>query len=275
MAPASEPLTTSILAIMYFGDVVFAVSGALTAAQPDELVEAVRFDDRSSVAALLNAGADPDARDPDGATALSWAVVRGNVGTATLLLEAGADPEPTNELGIGPLGLAVENGSAGMVRLLLEHGASPGPPRQSGETPLMTAASRDFDPPQLPEEILEGIYLVELTGSLFFGNSGSMQRKLEGLTEATAVVIDMKDVPYIDQSGAYAFADLMERLVEHETEIYIAGLQPKPAELMHRLEFIPGLCPDERIFESIKGAVRQASVDAHDAATNNGSGLRA
>jgi len=33
MAPASETLTTSILAIMYFGDVVFAVSGALTAAR--------------------------------------------------------------------------------------------------------------------------------------------------------------------------------------------------------------------------------------------------
>jgi uncharacterized membrane protein YeiH len=33
MSPASEPLTTSILVIMYFGDVVFAVSGALTAAR--------------------------------------------------------------------------------------------------------------------------------------------------------------------------------------------------------------------------------------------------
>ena len=33
MAPPIEPLGTSILAIMYFGDVVFAVSGALTAAR--------------------------------------------------------------------------------------------------------------------------------------------------------------------------------------------------------------------------------------------------
>ena len=33
MVPASEPLSTSILAIMYFGDVVFAISGALTAAR--------------------------------------------------------------------------------------------------------------------------------------------------------------------------------------------------------------------------------------------------
>lgn len=31
MQPASEPLTASILAITYFGDVVFAISGALTA----------------------------------------------------------------------------------------------------------------------------------------------------------------------------------------------------------------------------------------------------
>jgi uncharacterized membrane protein YeiH len=33
MAVPVEPLSTSILAIMYFGDVVFAVSGALTAAR--------------------------------------------------------------------------------------------------------------------------------------------------------------------------------------------------------------------------------------------------
>jgi uncharacterized membrane protein YeiH len=33
MPPAIEPLSSSILAIMYFGDVVFAVSGALTAAR--------------------------------------------------------------------------------------------------------------------------------------------------------------------------------------------------------------------------------------------------
>jgi hypothetical protein len=33
MVSLVEPLSTSILAIMYFGDVVFTVSGALTAAR--------------------------------------------------------------------------------------------------------------------------------------------------------------------------------------------------------------------------------------------------
>ncbi|CAB5124466.1 hypothetical protein D3OALGA1CA_2794 [Olavius algarvensis associated proteobacterium Delta 3] len=33
MAPSSDPLSASILAFMYFGDVVFAISGALTAAR--------------------------------------------------------------------------------------------------------------------------------------------------------------------------------------------------------------------------------------------------
>ncbi len=132
----------------------------------------------------------------------------------------------------------------------------------AAQTPLMEVASRDFDPPPAAPEVLEGVYLVELNGSLFFGNAGPMQRKLEGLTEAKAVVIDMNDVPYIDQSGAYALADLIEDLVHHDTAVYIARLQPEPAELMHRLGFIPGLCPEEHVFEQIALAVDQASADA-------------
>ncbi len=120
--------------------VVSLLSGTLAATQPEELLDAVRFDDHATVAALLEAGTDADPREPDGATALSWAVVRGNLSIAKLLLQAGADPSLSNELGVGPLALATQNGSAGMVKLLLENGAEPDPQRESGETPLMTAA---------------------------------------------------------------------------------------------------------------------------------------
>ena len=89
-----------------------------------------------------------------------------------------------------------------------------------------------------------------------------MQRRLESLTEAKAAVIDMQAVPYIDQSGAYALAELIEQLVEHETAVYIARLQPEPADLLHRLGFIPGLCREEHVFSDIGHAVRRASADA-------------
>ncbi|MDX1978702.1 MAG: ankyrin repeat domain-containing protein [Bryobacteraceae bacterium] len=104
------------------------------------LIDAARNDDVSAVKALLAQGADGNAREEDGTTALAWAAMRGNVAMAELLLNAGADPNLTNELGIGPLSLAITNGSAAMAKLLLDKGASPNVARENGETPLMTAA---------------------------------------------------------------------------------------------------------------------------------------
>ena len=114
--------------------------GILTAGLAEALIDAVRLDDRAAVASLLTQGADVNAREADGATALAWAAMRSNTGIAELLLDAGANPDLTNALGAGPLSLAIQNGSAAMVHLLLENGADPNVPRENGETPLMTAA---------------------------------------------------------------------------------------------------------------------------------------
>lgn len=106
----------------------------------DALIDSARNDDPAAVAALLSKGADVNAREGDGSTALAWAVARSNVVIAELLLKAGANPDLTNELGFGPLSLAITNGSAAIVRMLLEKGANPNVARENGETPLMTAA---------------------------------------------------------------------------------------------------------------------------------------
>lgn len=115
-------------------------STAFARADAQALLDAVRGDDQTAVAALLKQGADANAREEDGATALAWAVTRANAGMAGLLLESGADPNLTNELGIGPLALAITNGPADLVKLLLDHRANPNVARENGETPLMTAA---------------------------------------------------------------------------------------------------------------------------------------
>lgn len=112
----------------------------LAAGSGEALIDAARLDDRAAVASLVTQGADVNAREADGATALAWASMRSNTGVAKLLLDAGANPDLTNALGAGPLSLAIQNGSAAMVRLLLEKGADPNVSRENGETPLMTAA---------------------------------------------------------------------------------------------------------------------------------------
>ena len=104
------------------------------------LIEAARAGDAESVRALLDGGADVNARQGDGATALHWAAHRNSLAATRLLLDAGADPNAANDLDATPLWLAAENGSAPMTELLLDAGADPNLTLVMGETPLMIAA---------------------------------------------------------------------------------------------------------------------------------------
>ncbi len=107
---------------------------------PIQLIEAAKNQDRDVVAALLSRGADVNATQADGASALHWAAYRDDLETANLLLRAGAAVGATNDLGASPLWLACNNASAAMVERLLTAKANPNAALPSGETILMTAA---------------------------------------------------------------------------------------------------------------------------------------
>lgn len=106
----------------------------------NELVSAVRGGELAEVERLLDGGADVDAAEADGATALHWAVHGADREAARRLLEAGADASHANSIGATPLFLASINGDAAMIELLLEHGADPNETFRNGETALMFAA---------------------------------------------------------------------------------------------------------------------------------------
>lgn len=104
------------------------------------LIAAVKATDIDATRRLLRQGADVNAAQPDGATALHWAAHRNHLDLADLLLRAGANASAVNQLGATPLWLAAVNGSAPMIERLLTAGAKPNVAIESGETPLMTAA---------------------------------------------------------------------------------------------------------------------------------------
>lgn len=70
------------------------------------LIEAARKKIPPLVRALIAKGADPNAADHDGGTALHWAVAGGSFEVVRLLLEAGADPVRADKDGMTPLALA-------------------------------------------------------------------------------------------------------------------------------------------------------------------------
>ncbi|MET9347196.1 ankyrin repeat domain-containing protein [Streptomyces termitum] len=141
------------------------------------LWEAVGDRDEDAVVRALRAGADPDARDDDGESALYRAAVADAPGVVRLLLAAGADPgrpsgpddgdlplcgaacggdtetvrallaagapaDQEEEFGFTALAWAVRLGHTETVRALLEHGADPDRPGPDGLAPLVAAARR-------------------------------------------------------------------------------------------------------------------------------------
>ena len=119
---------------------VLALASLGAAASDSRLVQAAKDQDHASVRALLTAGADVNAVQPDGTTALHWAAHWDDLDTADLLIRRDANVNAINELGATPLWVSCVHGGAPVIERLLQAGADVNAALPSGETPLMTAA---------------------------------------------------------------------------------------------------------------------------------------
>jgi ankyrin repeat protein len=119
---------------------VFALAGTAQAADKAALADAAEHRNPALVRELLAKGADVNAAQVDGMTALHWAVYNDDAETAQLLVGSRANVNATNRYGVPPLLTACTNGNATLVRLLLDGGADANASLPGGETALMTAA---------------------------------------------------------------------------------------------------------------------------------------
>ena len=107
---------------------VLLIAATPVSARDLRLIEAAKGRDVQAVQALLKQGADVNAPQGDGGTALHWAVHRDDLATADVLIRAHANVNAANDLGTTPLFLACENGNGAMVEKLLAAGANPNTP---------------------------------------------------------------------------------------------------------------------------------------------------
>lgn len=123
-----------LLATLAAGVPVFGAAGSAS------VVNAAKEGNFAAVKALVAQKADVNVAEPDGMTALHWAVRADDLPTVQLLLRAGANVNASSRYGMTPLLFAAENGDPKIVAALLKAGANPNSALKEGQTPLMTAA---------------------------------------------------------------------------------------------------------------------------------------
>ena len=121
---------------------VLVLASGLTAAPPDAPVaEAAMRRDIAGVRTLLRGGADVNAAQGDGMTALHWTALNADLDTMNVLLLAGAATDASTRVGAyTPLHLASARGHAAIVARLITAGARVAAFTTTGVQPLHLAA---------------------------------------------------------------------------------------------------------------------------------------
>lgn len=173
------------------------LAGDLPSAPQDaravRMMDALRTARRTEFERLLRAFPDASrSRGAGGSTPLMFAALYGDVRAVRLLLDSGADANARNDAGATALLWAVDD--VGKTRLLLSRGANPNSRSEDGETPLTLAAGR-FGAVEVVRALLDGG--ATLKGQPAFGRAAAagdeavMRLLLERGGERTATLRDV------------------------------------------------------------------------------------
>jgi uncharacterized protein len=110
-----------------------------------DVADALMRGDLAGAAQLIGNGADVNATQTDGSTALHWAIYRDDAALTARLIEAGADVSAVTREGITPLFMASLYGDEAVIQTLIDAGADVTVRGPNGETMLMLA-SRNGNP---------------------------------------------------------------------------------------------------------------------------------
>ena len=108
----------------------------------------------------------------------------------------------------------------------------------------------------LTGDMLQNIYIQRLDGPVFFGSVTRFNEVMHQIPEsAHTVIIRMKLVSFMDQSGAYAMETAIKDLQARGVKVLMTIIQPQPMYMLTKLNIIPGLVPQENTFETFEACV--------------------
>lgn len=112
----------------------------------------------------------------------------------------------------------------------------------------------------MPQDLQHKIYIERLNGPIFFGSVHGFQRVMHDIPqEARIVIIRMKRVNFMDQSGVYAMESAIKDLQERGVTVLMTIIQPQPLYMLEHHRIIPALVPKENTFETFEDCMKYLS----------------
>ena len=165
-----------------------------------QLHKAAAAGDTAAIRALLAGGADIEARDASGATALLVATHANKVEAARALIEAGANVNAKDDIQDSPYLYAGARGHLDILKLTLAHGADLQSINRYGGTSLIPASERGLVEP-VDTLIKAGVAIdhvnrlgwTALLEAIILGDGGKRHQQIVGLLIAAGANVNLAD----------------------------------------------------------------------------------
>ncbi|MDD6185531.1 MAG: SulP family inorganic anion transporter [Bacteroidales bacterium] len=105
----------------------------------------------------------------------------------------------------------------------------------------------------MPDTVKHKIYIQRLNGPIFFGTITKFQQVMNDVPEdAKIVIIRMRLVSFMDQSGLYAMETAIKELQDRGVLVLMTIIQPQPMYMLKTMKVIPELVPEQHTFETFE-----------------------
>lgn len=104
----------------------------------------------------------------------------------------------------------------------------------------------------IPESLAGKVQIQQLDGPIFFGSLTKFQEMMQQVPdEMKYVIIHMKHVDFMDQSGLYALRTALTDLQNRGINVMLTKAQPQPMYMINKMQVIPNIIPEDRLFDGL------------------------
>lgn len=105
----------------------------------------------------------------------------------------------------------------------------------------------------MPDTAKHSIYIQRLNGPIFFGTINKFKEvMLDVPSDAKIVIIRMRLVSFMDQSGLYAMETAIKEIQARGATVLMTIIQPQPMYMLRRMNVIPAIVPEEHTFKTFE-----------------------